>query len=177
MQKTIVIGQIGLIQKSKKQSFTIEVIKTLRNIGYDAVGVFAGECREYKYMKELEQQIKQLDLNNRVVFLGRRNDVPDMLKILDVLMIPSFEGFPLAGLEAAAAGTPVVACDVAGAKEFVEVSCAGKIYSDENVQEAAQAIISAIQIKSKLIENGINFANLMTPESYQKKIKKCFQVD
>ena len=39
------------------------------------------------------------------------------LNLLDVLMILSVEGFPLAVLEAASAGTPVVACNVAGAEE------------------------------------------------------------
>ena len=43
MSQTIVIGHIALIQRSKKQWFTIELLKELRAEGYDAVGVFAGE--------------------------------------------------------------------------------------------------------------------------------------
>ena len=120
MSQTIVIGHIALIQRSKKQWFTIELLKKLRTEGYDAVGVFAGECREPEYMKELDQKVEQYGLKESVTFLGRRNDIPNLLKMIDMLIIPSaFEGFPLAGLEAAAAGVPVVACNAACAEEFI----------------------------------------------------------
>ena len=109
MKNQIVVGHIALIQRSKKQWFTIELLKKLRAEGYDAVGVFAGECREPEYMTELNQKVEQYDLREHVIFLGRRNDIPDLLKMIDILIIPSaFEGFPLAGLAAAAAGVPSV---------------------------------------------------------------------
>ena len=43
MEKTIVIGHIALIQRSKKQWFTLDLIKALQKKGYNAVGIFAGE--------------------------------------------------------------------------------------------------------------------------------------
>ena len=49
MPQTLVIGHVALIQRSKKQWFTLGLIKALRDKGYDAVGVFAGECREPEY--------------------------------------------------------------------------------------------------------------------------------
>mgnify|MGYP000058240189 CR=1 FL=1 len=50
-------------------------------------------------MTELNQKVEQYDLREHVIFLGRRNDIPDLLKMIDILIIPSaFEGFPLAGL-------------------------------------------------------------------------------
>ena len=54
-KQTLVIGHVALIQKLKKQHFTLELIKKLRATGYDAVGVFAGECREAEYMVYLEK--------------------------------------------------------------------------------------------------------------------------
>ena len=56
MEKTIVIGHIALIQRSKKQWFTLDLIKALQKKGYNAVGIFAGECREPEYMEELTQK-------------------------------------------------------------------------------------------------------------------------
>ena len=99
----------------------MDVIRRLRQEGLDVIGLFAGETREKDYMKELEEKITQKGLSDSVLFLGRRNDIADLLKMMDILIIPSFEGFPLAGLEAAAAGVPVAACDTAGAREFIEV--------------------------------------------------------
>ncbi len=85
----------------------------LRAIEYDTVGVFTGECRDPEYMNYLEKKTQEYSLYNFVVFLGRRSDIPDLLKTIDILIIFSaFEGFPLAGLEAASAGVPVAPCKV-----------------------------------------------------------------
>ena len=46
MNNQVVVGHVALIQRSKKQWFTLELLKALREKGYDAVGVFAGDCRE-----------------------------------------------------------------------------------------------------------------------------------
>ena len=174
MDQTIIIGHIALVQQSKRQSFTLEVIRKLRDGGYDAVGIFAGECRDQKYLDELQQMTRQLDLINHVAFLGRRSDIPDLLKLMDVLLIPSFEGFPLVGLEAAATGLPVVACDVAGAKEFIEVSRAGEMFTEGNVQQAAQVVLSTYCKKLEFRENGKRFAKEMALSEYQKNIVEEF---
>lgn len=175
MSQTIVIGHVALIQRSKKQWFTLDVIKALCDKGYDAVGVFAGECRETEYMTELEQKVKEYDLEKRVVFLGRRSDIPDMLKMLDVLMIPSsFEGFPLAGLEAAAAGVPVAACNAAGAKEFIEVSHAGEMFLEDNVDEAIYAVQNILMNPEPYRINGMGFAHKVSMKAYKAHIDQTF---
>lgn len=174
MDQTIVIGQIALIQRSKKQAFVLEVIKALRDKGHDAVGIFAGECREPEYLAEQQQRVKELGLSNQVAFLGRRNDIPDLLRLVDVLIIPSVEGFPLAGLEAAAAETPVAACDVAGAKEFIDVSSGGKAFAEDNVSEAVEAVLGCFNDQT-LVVKGRRFAVQAQREVYQERIMACFR--
>lgn len=174
MSQTIVIGHIALIQRSKKQAFVLDVIKALRDKGYDAIGIFAGECREPDYLPELQQRVKELGLSSQVAFLGRRNDIPDLLKLIDVLMIPSVEGFPLAGLEAAAAGTPIVACDVEGAKEFIVVSSGGKVFAEDNVSKAVEAVLECFNDRTLVIK-GRMFVEQVKGEVYQKRITACFR--
>lgn len=87
MEKTIVIGHIALIQRSKTMVYA-GLDKSSSEKGYNAVGIFAGECREPEYMEELTQKITQYGLEGRTVFLGRRNDIPDLLKTIDMLIIP-----------------------------------------------------------------------------------------
>ena len=177
MNQMIVIGHIALIQRSKKQAFVLDVIKALRDKGYDAIGIFAGECREPDYLPELQQRVKELGLSSQVAFLGRRNDIPDLLKLIDVLMIPSVEGFPLAGLEAAAAGAPVAACDVAGAKEFIMVSGDGYTFVSDNVDSAVEAVERIMNHMKEVRCNGPQFAEKSGMKEYQKKIaeliRKC----
>ena len=176
MKNQVVVGHIALIQRSKKQWFTIELLKKLRAEGYDAVGVFAGECREPEYMTELNQKVEQYDLGEHVTFLGRRNDIPDLLKMIDMLIIPSaFEGFPLAGLEAAAAGVPVIACDAAGAEEFIRVSGDGVIFTEDDVGSAADAVGKILAEKEKYKKAGIEFASQMSNHEYSAKIEQIFK--
>lgn len=177
MNNQVVVGHVALIQRSKKQWFTLELLKALREKGYDAVGVFAGDCREPEYMDELNQSVEQYGLKGQVVFLGRRSDIPDLLKIIDMLIIPSaFEGVPLAGLEAAAVGVPVIACDAAGAEEFIRVSGDGVTFIEDDVVSAAEAVGKILEGKEMYKKAGIKFANQMSNQEYFARIEQIFRV-
>jgi len=151
------------------------VIHTLRGKGYDVIGLFAGECRDPQYMEKIQKTIRQYGLEQSVAFLGRRNDIPDLLKLIDVLIIPSsFEGFPLAGLEAAAAGVPVATCNVAGAKEFIEVSGDGMCFPEGDIPEAVKAIERINTGKKEFATCGMNFVAGMSNADYMLKIRELF---
>lgn len=170
-----VIGHVALIQKSKKQDFVLKVVECLRKKGINAVGLFAGETREEDFFEELKDEVRELGIESNVKFLGRRSDIPDFLKLIDVLMIPSsFEGFPLAGLEAAAAGVPVAACEVAGAEEFVRVSGDGAIFREDDIENAVGAVIECVNNRNRCIEKGKKFAEESSTETYKKKMELSF---
>jgi glycosyltransferase involved in cell wall biosynthesis len=84
----------------------------------DACFLLAGEGPE---REGLEAEARRLGLDDRVRFLGRREDVPQLLAAADVFALPSlYEGSSLAVLEAMAAGTPVVSSAIGGTDELVE---------------------------------------------------------
>jgi glycosyltransferase involved in cell wall biosynthesis len=69
---------------------------------------------------DLQRLTQELGIAERVRFLGRRNDVPELLATADIYVQPSYwEGFGIATLEAMAAGLPVVASDVPGLRDVV----------------------------------------------------------
>ncbi|MCA9092232.1 MAG: glycosyltransferase [Planctomycetaceae bacterium] len=69
---------------------------------------------------EIESHIRTLSLENRAHLIGRRNDLPALLKASQVFVLSSlWEGMPNVVLEAAAAGTPIVATDVEGVAEVL----------------------------------------------------------
>lgn len=170
----MIIGHIGLIQESKKQDFVLEIISELLLRGIDVIGLFPGEIRDLDFFEFLKKRVESLKLSDNVLFLGRRNDIPDLLKIIDILIIPSFEGFPLVGLEAISAKVPVVACDVAGAKEFIEVTHGGMTYAEDDVEDAIRAIKEIINDKEKVTESGYQFALKSSYKCYKESIEKVF---
>jgi len=69
---------------------------------------------------DLKAQTAALNLQNHVIFTGRRPDVPALLDAADLFVLPSlWEGLPLVVLEAMAAGLPIVATDVGGTAEAI----------------------------------------------------------
>src|SRR5262245_36971611 len=68
----------------------------------------------------LQSLSERLGIAARVIFSGRRRDIPQLLSLMDIFVLPSlYEGFGIAILEAMAAGKPVVATAVGGIPEFV----------------------------------------------------------
>ena len=72
------------------------------------------------YLDSLERQVGDLGLADAVRFLGERDDIPELLHAVDLLLVPSWEEpFGRAVIEAMAAGVPVVATDVGGPPEIL----------------------------------------------------------
>ena len=70
--------------------------------------------------KDLPWEAQRLGVAEHVHWLGAREDVPQLLAAMDVLVLCSrTEGLPLAPIEAMAAGRPVVVTDVGGCAEIV----------------------------------------------------------
>ena len=68
---------------------------------------------------KLEKLVKNLKLQDVVKFMGFRSDIPELLSVFDIQVIPSLtEGFPLCLAEAMAAKNAVVATQVGGMKDI-----------------------------------------------------------
>jgi glycosyltransferase involved in cell wall biosynthesis len=89
----------------------------------------------------LETRSRELGLGERVVFLGYREDIPDLLAACDLLVLPShFEGLPVSVLEAMAAARPVVATRVGGTDEAVVHGETGLLVPPRDPRALAQSI-------------------------------------
>lgn len=175
LENAVIIGHVGLIQRMKRQDFVVSLLSRLRRSGQDVIGLFAGECREPDYQAELEKQAEDCHVGDRVVFLGRRNDVPDILCAMDVLVIPSVEGFSLAGEEAAAAGVPIAACGVAGTAELIAASGNGLTFRENDPDSAVEAVERILKEKEEMTRNGRVFAEQMSAGAYAKRVNRVFE--
>jgi sugar transferase (PEP-CTERM/EpsH1 system associated) len=90
---------------------------------------------------ELEALSSALRISDRVRFLGARRDIPELMRRLDLFVLPSVsEGCSLTVLEAMASGVPVVATEVGGTSELVENGHTGLLVASMDVRSLADAI-------------------------------------
>jgi glycosyltransferase involved in cell wall biosynthesis len=135
-----IVLTVARLDKQKGLSYLLEAATLVP----DAVFVLAGEGPE---RSALEAQMRTLGLQDRVHFLGYRQDIPELLTMCDLFVLPSlFEGFPLSILEAMAAEKPVVATAIGGTDEAVIHGETGLLVPPADpaaLAQAIQAILSA----------------------------------
>jgi len=89
-------------------------------------------------LEETRKLANELDLEDKVRFLGVRHDVPDLMNAADAYVMSSArEGMPMVLLEASACGLPVVATDVGGNSEVVLSGTTGYIVPPRNPEALA----------------------------------------
>jgi len=104
---------------------------------------------------DLKRLAVEAGLDETVLFLGRRNDVPDVLAGIDLAVCCSdHEGSPLSVMEYMAAGRPVVATSVGGVPDLIEDGVHGLLVPARSPDELAAAIASLLSDRERAREMG-----------------------
>ena len=115
----------------------------------EAVFIVAGDGPD---RAALESKAVALGVGARVRFLGHRRDVPALLGIADLFVLPSlYEGLPLSVLEAMAAGVPVVATAAGGTGEVIRDGETGTLAPPGNSHALADGIRSALADRERAL--------------------------
>jgi L-malate glycosyltransferase len=130
------LGLVAQITPWKGQEEAIRALALLRR-RRPAQLLLVGEAKfrggqarydTYAYRNSLHRTVRELGLDAAVHFLGERRDIPEILRALDLLLVPSWEEpFGNVALEAMAMETPVVASDVGGLVEIVRSGVDGLV--------------------------------------------------
>lgn len=107
-ENQLVVGHVGRFSYPKNHTFLVDVFKNISE-KTDAVLLLVGDG---KLRSEIENKVKMLGIEERVIFTGLRDDVPDLLQAMDLFVFPSnYEGLPVTLVEAQAAGLPCFISD------------------------------------------------------------------
>ncbi|MFH0965750.1 MAG: glycosyltransferase [Planctomycetota bacterium] len=133
-----VIGYVGRISSEKRLDTLIEALHRLADLTPSPALLVVGDGPDRFRIESLAEDLIH---ERRAHFVGEVVDVADYYACMDLLVLPSrYEGLPNALIEAAAAGLPVVACDVGGVREVVSDGESGLIVASEDPEALAQAI-------------------------------------
>ncbi|PGO33399.1 glycosyl transferase family 1 [Bacillus cereus] len=108
-QDALVIGHVGRFAHQKNHAYLIELFAQLTRFRPNSILLLAGEG---PLRMEIENQVRELNLEKHIRFLGIRADIERILQAFDVFVFPSIhEGLPLTLIEAQGVGLPCIISD------------------------------------------------------------------
>jgi glycosyltransferase involved in cell wall biosynthesis len=133
-----IVGVVARLEPEKGHPTLLEAWPAVLRAAPDAYLLVIGEGSQ---REALERQARDLRIAHRVVFTGRRDDVPAVTAALDVAVLSSYrEAQGLSILEALALARPVVASNVGGIPEMIEDGVTGLLVEPHDTDALAQAI-------------------------------------
>lgn len=142
------IGFVGRLERDKGICEFLEAASILKSKGIKARFLVVGEIPATKRTSiSPPELVRKYGVENEVMLLGYRNDIPVLLTLLDVLVHPSHgrEGIPRILMESAALGKPVVATRVRGNIEAVEDGVTGLLVEARDSSALAEGILRLLQ--------------------------------
>ncbi len=155
----VVMITVGRLVPVKDQRTQIEA---LAQMGIDREAWRLWIVGEGPERAPLEELSRQKGLTDRVIFLGQRDDVPDLLGLADLFLLTSInEGFGLVLVEAMACALPVVATRVGGIPEVVADGTSGILVPAGDLPALARALerlIANPELRRRMGERGRKIA-------------------
>lgn len=142
----LIIGHVGRFVQVKNHFFLLEIFSQLLQMWPKAILLLVGEGAE---KKKIEARANELGIDEKVRFLGTRSDVPEIMKLMDVLIFPSiYEGFSITLIEAQVIGLKCIVSDTIKKEHAISNLIEFKSLND-SAQKWAEATVEFV---SKQIE-------------------------
>lgn len=150
----IVVGNVSRLIADKGHEYLIKAMPSimLGNPRVKLLIVGDGPLRG-----SLERLASDLGLGGRVVFAGKRTDVPELLTVMDIFVFPTFnEAFGICVLEGMAAAKPIIATDDAGIPEIITHEKSGLLVHPgdaDAITGSLRRLLNDAALRQRLAEN------------------------
>lgn len=169
---SILILSIGEMIERKNHKVIIKALSKIKNkkIYYAIAG--KGPLKE-----QLENLATDLGIRSQIIFLGFRKDIPELCHAADISAFPSkIEGLGLAGIEAMAAGVPLISSNVHGILDYVVNGKTGYTIAPNDVDGFAEAIKKLAYNKHLREEMGINCLRAVEPFELKNALNEMWNI-
>jgi glycosyltransferase involved in cell wall biosynthesis len=151
-----IIGLGVRIAEQKGITYLLHAMPAILKRFPDLSLVIAGDGN---LVEALKQEARELNIDSHVFFVGPRLDMPELLKLFHLYVLPSlWEGLPMVLLEAMAAGCPIVATHVGGNAQAITDGYNGTLIESRNPQKLAEGVVDLLcreDLREKYIRNGL----------------------
>lgn len=147
------IVMVARFEEQKDHRTLVNALASLNDLPWNLQLVGDGPFQE-----EIKMLARGYGLEDRIQYLGRRQDIPEILDSADVFVLTTnWEGFPRSILEAMRAGLPVIATEVAGIPESVKDQVTGYLVppgDSELVSQRIRQLLESEDLRKKLGAKG-----------------------
>ena len=153
----VVVGTVGHLEEEKGCEYLLQAAARVSTQDGNVTFLLVGDGSQ---RAKLENLAEDLSISSNVIFMGYRNDIPRILSVMDIFVLPSlYEGLPNALLEAMAACRPVVATQVGGIPEVVADGETGILVPRRDPGALAGAICVLLEDRDRAREMGMRGRN------------------
>jgi glycosyltransferase involved in cell wall biosynthesis len=152
-----VVGMIGRLVREKGFFEYVEAARILKARGEQLKFLAIGTVHRKLgvAIDDLGALIRQSGLEDTMLFLGQRDDVPELMAAMDLVVLASYaEGIPRVLMEAAAMGKPTIGTNVRGTRETISDSVTGRLVPVKDAQALADAIVDMLADPERAAEMG-----------------------
>lgn len=154
------IISVGELNRNKNHQSIIRAISTLNNKKVKYILCGTGPLEN-----DLIKLVKELYLENQVIFLGFRSDISELMNAADLFVFPSIrEGLSLSLMEAMASGLPIVCSKIRGNIDLIDEGEGGYLVKPFEIEAFAKYI--KIMIENNSIRSCFSKYNLKKVENY-----------
>ena len=175
LKDKFVVGIVGRIEEAKGQFLVIEAIAKLQN--KNIVAMIVGHTMDEKYLDELKSKIKNLGLEDQIIFTGFTKEVNEHMQLFDVnILATPKETFGLVVIEAMANGICMCATNKAGPLEIIEDGIDGVLFerNSDDLANKIKILYEDRELKEKLALAGQKKAIEMFDKNTQ--LEKLYKV-
>jgi len=154
-----VIGTVGRLDPIKRLDLFLSAARQVATAQPNARFILAGEGKEESSLRSL---VADLGLEEHVIFLGHREDIYDVLRAMDILVLCSdHEGLPMALLETLYLRVPVVARPVGGVAEVIQDGVNGSLIHSAEPSRLARGCLQLLADEQQRTDRGLAGAQLV----------------
>jgi len=171
---SFILISIGELSKRKNQEVILRALEKIKN--KKIIYLIVGQGSEESNLKRLS---KELLLDERVYFLGHRNDIRILNNISDVALFPSKrEGLGMAALESMASGLPLISSNVHGINDYSINEYTGFKCNPDNVLQFAESITELYdneKLRDIMSQNAKKVAKEFDVKNVESTMKRIYQ--